>query len=863
MLSYISTGSHDENDQIIVQSQPYGTKRHLIPLASPSKHSHGAPLSSKVDSSSPSKVVEFSFHSVSPPFTPYDFLRRLQAEVGRVQRAAAVQQPSPPSTFQEGGSGTSWLIRVQFYTVSAAIRACNMIRSAAAPTTAALVQHSRESSATKPTEEAQKAEKSQEDASARLALLINPTTIKESKGDPVDTRYLPFFMLNEGELLMDVSKIDSYGVSEESVIEHISDVLGEFNLEEHNASDPIEVPHVSRKPYLSDVHVPAQSSASSSSSTRLITTENQFKSGRSPQQGLHRSSSEDLGSSEDSLSVLLSAYSLNASDAIVFPTHHHTHHIHPRNNENNSASAASKEIETSCPKINSIEGRALQAHFPDRAGILNNHCPSILPTRAVLSGTCSDDITASSGVGRLSSFLGDPPRHRHYHHLKSAIASSSDSDPTNDSEPMSAAISRLLLNNPNKFRYDDDDDIDLTFGIAHLNLDLNTPIAPRSNAPWMADNVHGFSSEGAMAPSTSWGKREEALRDDSLNGLGSYSYFSSPQPAWAGHKRRYTTGIQPFLPAATYVPDAQSPPSFSRASSDGYRHGTPFGLRGLYDSGSEAELGPVPPHIVAAQQQLQQEQYYRSRQASLSIPSGEPFFNSPERNPGLSAYVPGGKSYSDHGYHPHHRTTASGPNPSRLTNEGVYGSLEGLYPNANVNNTRPGHRSSLSQSSTTSTSRHSDSHSQKSSALSTASSSPPQPAPNRLHGTNTNNNNNGKKSVTPNKDQDADGSKKKGKPRQDKRLYAADPHQGPRPTDWMLSEETLRSRTARDARFAQIVAMGLTKGRTKAGWAQARRPGKRDRDAAKRKLREMEEEEERERLKALLDEGKPELVSTA
>lgn len=69
----------------------------------------------------------------------------------------------------------------------------------------------------------------------------------------------------------------------------------------------------------------------------------------------------------------------------------------------------------------------------------------------------------------------------------------------------------------------------------------------------------------------------------------------------------------------------------------------------------------------------------------------------------------------------------------------------------------------------------------------------------------------------------------------------------------MLSEETLKSRATRDARFQEIVSMGLVKGRTKAQWAQARRPGKRDRDAAKAKLRAMEEEKEKERLKALLD----------
>jgi hypothetical protein len=89
---------------------------------------------------------------------------------------------------------------------------------------------------------------------------------------------------------------------------------------------------------------------------------------------------------------------------------------------------------------------------------------------------------------------------------------------------------------------------------------------------------------------------------------------------------------------------------------------------------------------------------------------------------------------------------------------------------------------------------------------------------------------------------------------QDKRLYVTDPHKGPRPTDWMLSEETLKSRAARDARFMQIVATGLAPGRTKAGWTQARRPGKRDRDAAKAKMREMEEEKERERLRQLLGE---------
>lgn len=89
--------------------------------------------------------------------------------------------------------------------------------------------------------------------------------------------------------------------------------------------------------------------------------------------------------------------------------------------------------------------------------------------------------------------------------------------------------------------------------------------------------------------------------------------------------------------------------------------------------------------------------------------------------------------------------------------------------------------------------------------------------------------------------------------RQNRRLYATDPHVGPRSTDWMLSEEALKNREAQDARFAEIVAMGLAKGRTKAGWAQARRPGKRDRDAAKARLQELEEREG-ERLKAFLRE---------
>jgi hypothetical protein len=71
---------------------------------------------------------------------------------------------------------------------------------------------------------------------------------------------------------------------------------------------------------------------------------------------------------------------------------------------------------------------------------------------------------------------------------------------------------------------------------------------------------------------------------------------------------------------------------------------------------------------------------------------------------------------------------------------------------------------------------------------------------------------------------------------QSQKAYAHDPHRRPRPTDWILSPETPAARAAKDAKFAQMVALGLAKGRTKAGWAQARRPGKRDRDAAKRRL---------------------------
>ena len=79
----------------------------------------------------------------------------------------------------------------------------------------------------------------------------------------------------------------------------------------------------------------------------------------------------------------------------------------------------------------------------------------------------------------------------------------------------------------------------------------------------------------------------------------------------------------------------------------------------------------------------------------------------------------------------------------------------------------------------------------------------------------------------------------------------------------MLSEETLKSRAVRDARFMQIVAAGLAQGRTKAGWTQARRPGKRDRDAAKAVLREMEEEKERERLRQILGEDGAPSISVA
>lgn len=160
---------------------------------------------------------------------------------------------------------------------------------------------------------------------------------------------------------------------------------------------------------------------------------------------------------------------------------------------------------------------------------------------------------------------------------------------------------------------------------------------------------------------------------------------------------------------------------------------------------------------------------------------------------------------------------------------------------------RPQHtRDSSYSSATTSQSRHSDrqSHDSKSSSSSSRSSVSTNPP-----GTPTNNNNNNKRAHK--------------KVNQDKRLYSADPHKGPRPTDWMLSDDTLKSRAARDARFAAIVAAGLAPGRTKAGWTQARRPGKRDRDAAKAKLREMEEEKERERLRQLLgEEARPSAPAT-
>ena len=43
----------------------------------------------------------------------------------------------------------------------------------------------------------------------------------------------------------------------------------------------------------------------------------------------------------------------------------------------------------------------------------------------------------------------------------------------------------------------------------------------------------------------------------------------------------------------------------------------------------------------------------------------------------------------------------------------------------------------------------------------------------------------------------------------------------------MVTPETLAARPAKDAKFAHMVSLGLAKGHTKAGWAQARRPGKR------------------------------------
>jgi hypothetical protein len=245
MLSYISTGSHDENDQVIVQTQSYTTKRHPTPLTSPSssnseKYSHGADNDSRIP---PSKVVEFSFRNPScQKPQPYDFLKRVQAEVGRIQRAA-VQLPStlttplPHSsnvelTSSAGGFGC-WSIRVQFYTVGAAIRASNTIKS---PTAGSTVAHltrpdSREITGTEPTKAKEQRRSEEEGQAGALdeaardpSLLIKAASIKAQDEDGlVNARYLPFFMLNEGELLMDVSKIDSDKVSRERVIEHISD----------------------------------------------------------------------------------------------------------------------------------------------------------------------------------------------------------------------------------------------------------------------------------------------------------------------------------------------------------------------------------------------------------------------------------------------------------------------------------------------------------------------------------------------------------------------------------------------------------------------------------------------------------------
>lgn len=68
--------------------------------------------------------------------------------------------------------------------------------------------------------------------------------------------------------------------------------------------------------------------------------------------------------------------------------------------------------------------------------------------------------------------------------------------------------------------------------------------------------------------------------------------------------------------------------------------------------------------------------------------------------------------------------------------------------------------------------------------------------------------------------------------------YIADPLQGKRKWDLLLSPEALKAREERDARYREVVALGLSGGRTKRQWARARKPGKREREEALRALQQ-------------------------
>jgi hypothetical protein len=340
---------------------------------------------------------------------------------------------------------------------------------------------------------------------------------------------------------------------------------------------------------------------------------------------------------------------------------------------------------------------------------------------------------------------------------------------------------------------------------------------------------------------------------------------TSPEGSDSSLSSRRATGIRAsgspsvsFEHRLSSVSKARSPPS-SRTPSLIYRNTTPASLRSPFDSNSEDELVPVPLGTVAVHQQ--QDQYYGRRQGSPFISSGESSFGSLERSP-RPPYDNSKGRYPDyhHGRHPRLPTGAANPKPPHPTHGHAEGSsADETHINMNLDNRKRAHPPFLWKNNP-STSHHGSGliH-----GPSTKPSSSAQPDVRRIHGSTRNNNGLVTSDIDPwvseNEDQQgADAQNKKGgKSHQDQRLYAAGPHLGPLPTDWMLPEETLRSRAAREARFAQIVAMGSSQGRTKAGWAQTRPPGKRDRDAAKKKLREIEEKAEEERLKALLDEGRP------